>query len=402
MKKLTSFLKDWGILVQIALIIVWVLWALQLGGLMKQGFYEELEYQRTGDASKERQTMLELDALGFKLGDKAKALGKEYTPEKYFRDLRILYEKAEEADMTPGIFSTSGIQEVIRKNIGYKNINDQRTMEVEAKKFSIWNENQISHRDEVTLPTLEGFKNWSLSFYLRTMLLLTISYVTKMACRKGILETILASKAKFIASIILWPAFFTKYPYNVIREIRVEAELRRFKDLFKKFSPKKIALVREIANGSNYHSWLNQKRGYNHGLFIALTITICLHIFATPVRAQTPVSEVIAITSIQDYQEITEDSQNENHQTETAMLPNPPLTEPSLFIATVKFAKEIWKSLTKEPLIVIPRNALFGNVTKIANRIRKGINNEKFNSNNLFSSNWFNWSDRVWFKQCLS
>lgn len=391
MKKLTRFLIDWGILIQIAVVIVWVFWALQLSGPIKSTISEEIQYQKTRDAEKERQAFQELNAMGIKLGDEAEALGENYTPEKYFKDLLALYQKGAEGNINPGVFHTGPILKVSMDNLN-KGIVTHAEIQTASKEFTTWNENRISHRDELKAPTWEGLKNWSLTFYLRTILLITIFYLVRMADRRGILETILADKTKCILAIVFWPVYLTKYPYNVIREIRVEAELRRFKDLFRKLSPKELRLVREIANSSNYTSWLNQRRSYNRGLFITLTITIIFHIFATPVRAQTQVSKVMKIVSVQNYQQITEDSFEENHQTETAMLPNPPLLEPLLFIVTVKFAKETWKSITKEPPIVIPRNALFGTVTKITNQIRR-YNNEitKRYTNHSFTS----------FNQCI-
>lgn len=378
MKKLTRFLRDWGILIQIVLIITWVLWALQLGGLFKEGFKEELAYQKTRDAGKEQRTMLELSALGFKLGDEAKALGKEYTPEKYFKDLRTLYEKAAEANMTPGPWSTGTILEQLRKNIGYS-VAGQEAIEKASNEFVAWDEAR-NPREKSNI-TLASFKSWWVSLYFRTMLLLVISYITKMACRKGILETILAGKTKFIMSIILWPAFFYKYPYNIVREIRVEAELRRLGDLFRKLSPKELALVREVASSLNYRQWLNQTRRYNRGLVLALTITIIVNLLPSVARAQnaSPTKET-TVTVATCYEQIEDDVGENIEITMPAIIEEPQIMEPLILIAAIEEIELPWESMEPKDIDCIPETLLFVNsITKLLNQIAKGINHEDFN-----------------------
>jgi len=230
MKKIERFLSETGAIITIALVIVWVFWALQLGGPLKSYISEEIEYQKTRNAEQEFQTQKELTFLAKKLTDKVEALGESYTPKNYFNDLRTLYLKAAEGRLTVTPYHTSLIQQVVRENQG-KEIITQAEIEIEANKFAEWNKDQISHRDEFIAEaktlTLAQVKSWTIAF----IFLIIPFYLIRMNQRRGILETILADKTRLALAITFWPVYLTRYPYNVVREIRVEAELRRFKDL---------------------------------------------------------------------------------------------------------------------------------------------------------------------------
>lgn len=402
MKKLNNFLREWGIIVQIALIIMWVLWALQLGGLLKEGFYEQLEYQRTRDAKTEERVVRELYVLAEEFFEEAKTLGKNYTPKKYYEHLRALYTKSAEANykiggnydyqalptyptrskMMPGAQHTTEIHYLLSKNLQARTVSKEE-MDIEVEKFATWEGNPYSRDKEMDFITPTEFKSWTLSLYLRTMLLLVISYITKMAYRKGILETILAEKLKFVLAIVFWPFLFSKYPYNVIREIRVEAELRRLGKLFRKLSPKELTLVREITNSSNYKQWISQTRTYNRGLVLALTITIIINLLPSTAKAQSTTSEltIISMSSCQQVENSVGETPNDSMP---AIIEEPPPTEPPEIIATIEKTETPIRTREPETTKHIPVISLLLKVLKrTATVIAKGMYNAYYNYNYL-------------------
>ena len=77
---------------------------------------------------------------------------------------------------------------------------------------------------------------WLKMFFVRGMILSLFLYLIRMFNYRGISHTVLADKKKFLLALIFWPLFLTKYPFNVIREIRVEVELRRMGNIFRRLS----------------------------------------------------------------------------------------------------------------------------------------------------------------------
>lgn len=367
MRKIEQILSDWGNLIKTALVIVLVLWAAQLAGPLKSLISKEMQYQSTRNTHEERQKRQESVLLTKRLTKEAKALGKDYTPEKYFKDLKELYQKG-------GSFSQ--IQQVINNNIK-KNVTLIKEMQKASKEFKKWNMDRLSHRDKVKAPTLAGFKSWTLRFYLRTLLLITIFYIIRMAQRKGILETILANKTKLILAIVFWPVYLTKYPYNVIREIRVEVELRRFKDLFRKLSPKELVFVREVASSSGYNQWLSQKRKCKHGLVLALTVTILINLLPSIANAQT-ITET-EIISISCCEQIENDVGETTDTAMPAILEKSPVMEPLILIAAIEKIELPWESIEPDGIDYIPETSLFVNSkNNLLKQIAKGYYHERF------------------------
>ncbi|EKD23648.1 MAG: hypothetical protein ACD_81C00205G0001 [uncultured bacterium] len=133
------------------------------------------------------------------------------------------------------------------------------------------------------LKTISMFANWLGVLYLRTIFLILALYAVRMAQRRGILETILAGKMECVKAVIVWPAYFLQYPYNIIREIRVEAELRRMGDVFRRLKTDERLLARAIADSGQYEQHLQSLRvchkGMEHrSLLVALIPALVLYI----------------------------------------------------------------------------------------------------------------------------
>lgn len=392
MKKIENILCDYGLIIKIVLVVLFIFWAVQLIRPIKSSISEEINYQKNRDAESEMQAMKELQVFANNLVEKAEEKGEKYTPKMYFEDLKRLKIKASENRIEiPGPIGFR-ISDLVYNGMR-KGYFTHAEVQVEAESFSEWNENFISKRDELKNPGLWKVLHWFSTLYFRTIFLVLIFYLVRMSDRKGILNTILAEKMKFVSAIFLWPVFFVKYPFNVVREIRVEAELKRLKSLFRHLSPKEVRLVREVANSSYYKQWLisfNQgnKGKYRRGLFLALIATICFHLFIpSTAKAQNKESVLIVTISSQSHQTIIEDSsENENQQQtdQVGLLPEPIIIKPLLFVSIVLFVKEIWVSNMPDSIDYIPRNALFGEVFDSINQIRKGIRNG-YNQKNNFS-----------------
>ena len=132
---------------------------------------------------------------------------------------------------------------------------------------------------------------WFVIFYLRMMPLSALLFLVRMSQRKGILQTILSDKKAFLLAVLAWPYGLVRYPYNIVREIRVEAELRRLGKLFRWLTPDEREKVREVANSSAYRPWIVEHRRLNAGLpqrwlLVALLGTVLLNLILPVLGSQ--------------------------------------------------------------------------------------------------------------------
>ena len=351
MRKVENFLKNWGVGINAVLVIIWALWALQI----HRAIIKVLSSPDSPTITLEQmsQALKELEALSEKFVEEAESMGEEYGPEEYFTHLKGILSKGHQLNVNPPFNKTAKFKLLFDKNIREGNVS-QEELEFEIAKHDRWYSELKGDVEEG--PTGKEALTWATQGYLRTILLIIPFYLIIMNYRRGILETILADKTRFVLAILLWPVMVTKYPYNVVREIRVEAELRRIGKLFRKLSPKEISFVREIANNQNYRSWLNQKRQYNRGLLIALTATIFINLLPSLAKAiQTRVETKLRISanSCEQIDDIGED--NTTNHIQPAMLGEPPMTEPLKQIATIIRIEPPWKQLEPDGIDYVPK-----------------------------------------------
>jgi len=358
MRKLHRFLDNFGPLFKVALVIVWVLWAVQLKGPMKE-LYEAEKRDPNIPYDQEQQSILEMRRLGEKYGREARAMRKNYGPKEYFAHLKALRIRASETGTRPPLRTAYHFKQVMDENWNAGRFTTKE-IRAEGKIFSKWQSS--TYPPSGPPPTLRGLGCWALALYFRTILLVIPYYLLSMISRKGIAETILADKKKFVCAIVFWPKFFFKYPRNVVREIRVEAELRMIKTIFRVLSQKETALVREIANGSNqrYRQWLGQKRDYRRGLTITLIVTVILHILPPSIaRAQVKQSKTATIGSCERIEEDVGNSA-EIETTAVAIL-EPQATPEELLVITIAEPESINpESIAPKEIDRIPRISLFG------------------------------------------
>ncbi|TAN58550.1 hypothetical protein EPN15_00645 [Patescibacteria group bacterium] len=280
MEKFERFLREYGWIMKAVLAFFWVFWATQLSLPIRQLVQDEIAYQQQRDAKVEAEARREGWGCIEKKIEAAKAEGPKYGTADYFEDLRQIREK--KYDQAP--FGASNIlllQRVAIKNIekGYFSWNDFEQARERFEKFE--KENNLAPWKYKKSPEIKwkSFFSWLLVFYCRSVFLVLLFYLVRMSEQRCILAIVLAEKWKFVYATLGWMFYFHKYPSNVLREIRVEAELRRIGKLFRRFSSQERSEIRRIANGVDYHFWLTQfhqthVRRLRRSLLFAVLVTI--------------------------------------------------------------------------------------------------------------------------------
>jgi len=399
MKKIENFLWANSFLVKIVLILLWILWAVQLFCPLKKTIVESFKTQWSRDGMAERIEALQLQRVAIEKLEVAKKEGIYYSPQRYFSDLKDIESKKSSSQIPSPLFYIGNLGRLSWENVANGHYT-QQDAEIAASEYRCWLEGKIGKREEFK----EEFKtlrwqriiSWLITLYKRTTFLILLFYIIRMVDRRGILETILAEKKKFVLAVVLWPIYFFKYPHNVVREIRVEAELRRFKGLFRKLSFRELGLVREVANSSYYKEWIAEyhqqnRNSFMRGLFIVLIATLVIHLFlpsakTSEKRARSPGSMIIAAESCVDaFQNLTEDVSEDNQVEQRAIPPGIEFYDPLLLIVIVKFLKSTWCSREPDKIDRVPRSSFFGVVNISINQRKKGKNYEHGQDYNLCS-----------------
>lgn len=385
LRLLMFYRREWIPIFKAVLYVFWFLWVLQFYQPIKELWVDEMQYQKNRDLELERRDKIETTAFVMGLIKEAEAKGVNYNPADYFNDLKKITERCQLGERNiPRPQITLMLQTLSWDSVN-KGYYDQKEISGQANIFNNWLiEKKLG--PEGRKLNWKKAPSWLSLLYLKTMFLAVILYLARMGERKGILAAILADKKKFILAIIAWPIFLYKYPYNIVREIRVEAELRRIKGLFKKLSLKEMRLVREIANSSNFHLWIKNYRsqyrsGLQRGLFVAILATLFIHVFFVSfAKAKTrsfPEKTVISAISIRVDQNFQENDNSKDHNPGSQyVLMEEEFSEPPLLLWIVQFIKENFWSRCPEVLDRIPRNSLFSVVNRLINQTVKGIKNE--------------------------
>ncbi len=387
MKRIEKFLDDWSIVIKPLLVIAWVLWGLQLSGPIKEIFREIGEDWRESQSVKidweaENKAKNELLQLGNELIAKAEKEKETYSPKDYFNDLRLLREKeAYSFHVFPAqsfVHHVAGnLQQISNRNID-RGLYTMKDVDRESVAFKRWWEERlavINGREQFDAQvkgiTLREFLLFLITLYLRTLPLVAVYYLIRMAQRRGILETILAGKSNFITAVLLFPFFFSKYPFNIIKEIRVEAELRRIKQLFRVLNAKELKTIRQIANSPQYDQWLvnhyrqNQSK-FKRGLILALGGTIIFHILLFPsiskVSEKANDSACVVCQAEQGHEQSVDSCSQNNCLAQTqGLVPKVDFIEPPTISSLIVFFKETILDRRLDPIDRIPLSSLFGN-----------------------------------------
>jgi len=340
MRRLESFLDDYSWLLLTGIWVLFIFWATQLYLPMVK-VYKEDANKPPRNIELEQKLGHEMHELNVEQIRIAREKSETYSPQDYFNDYKAMeklrYEIGGKHINEPPMHHIilMNLQSISMNNVGKNKKYTYRDVEAASSNFKEWQESTVFGRDEFRKETVklnaDDFLNYFLKFYLRGLPLALLMFIVSMSTRKGILETILADKFQFIYSLILWPFFLLKYPHNVIKEIIVEAELRRIGKIFRRFTPEENALVRQIAESKNFWNWIKQfqisnKFAFQHSFIISLTIVILFHVGA-PLLAHADTDQTDTIragpkiisSTVINY--AVPDNQHAPSQTDTILLP---------------------------------------------------------------------------------
>lgn len=282
MKKAFSFISDYSWLLKLGMWLGIILWAAQVGPF----FYAEyLKIKNRPDVSIYDRMELnrEMDDFSQEIHRKAKLNADKYTPKDYFNDLYLLQMKRDEIEKkygeSPMNYQAYELQAILEKNRESKKFNDYQ-LKSESRAHSQKLQNRIPNEFKKELDAMSkeekvnffssGFHrllDWLFTLYARGTLLAWGLFFLRMRERKGILATILGDKKMFALAMIFWPALLLKYPSNLIREIVVEAELRRIGDFFRQLTADEKKIIRQVAQSRDIFGWIRRFREENFYLF---------------------------------------------------------------------------------------------------------------------------------------
>jgi hypothetical protein len=291
MAKVSRFLKEHAWLPKTCIWLLLILWAAR-GYSLILWIDKDRREKATWNEEVETRAQGYLDNLGDQIAKQAEKLGTTYGPKKYWNDLVWLegYRLWLNKEMSTHVArATEGIMHAHKILEGNERSGIYATDEI-FKQRSVYEEWSNRYDPEIIRSNkttdddlLRWLYAWLLNCYQRGFFLVMLLYICRMLQGKGVLETILAGKMKFVYSLFLWPFFLNKYPHNVIRAVIVEAELRRMGNVFRRMTLRDKKLIWHVANSSEYEAWLAEYRKlngakYRRGLLTAVVVVLFLQI----------------------------------------------------------------------------------------------------------------------------
>lgn len=311
MKRAEAWLSDrpwfiWGL----RLAFLWpllLLWVLPTWAPLRDGVRKEAEYQRHRNIDVEAQRGIQFAQKAKEMLADARRRGLDYGPKSYFRDLRYLESRSTEDHIALGLanIEITTMQQLMRQNCKddplpmldwsreehLKWLHDprkfvQNDIVIESQGYQalqgVSDEELAAQKKYLREMPLTKKMTWLWGIWLRGMVVMFFLFLLRMVERRGILETILADKMRFYKAIVDWPVHMFSYPENVVREIQVEAELRRIGGLFRRLNPVERLTIRRIAGASDYTERIatlrqNHSPEWQRGFVLALLATLfCL------------------------------------------------------------------------------------------------------------------------------
>lgn len=288
-----EFLDDYSWLLKPLIAITLILWAMQ-GNFIVKEMYDQIKNQPPRNIEIEIKMQKEVSGLIEELVEKAKA-NKNYGPKDYFDDYKRIeikkYEFNYPYDPPFYLIRLGELQCISMQNVGKDRLYDDNDISNAARSFSEWKKSggpagdefhqmldEKREREGLFKAIIEPILTWSWVAYFRGLFLVIALFFVRMANRKGIAETILADKKRFFVSVILWPLFIMKYPFNVVKEIIVEAEVRRIGNIFRRLTEKEREFVVQVASANNFRRWLLEFRAENSMIFQRSFVTALISI----------------------------------------------------------------------------------------------------------------------------
>jgi len=270
------------------------------------GFWAtQLHFDPNYDKKMEQEKLnrYKMEQIVNKYEKKVERMDKKYTAHICFSDLRAIASVNQKLG-NPGygdIGSTrkvaDGIQQVLRdkaksnENRFALTSRDTPLFYKEAWEYQEWENKNIQHPADWFWTCLKkagyvGTLRWFVFFYLRMVLLILPLFLFRMWQRTRGAKTIIAENPVcFILALIFWPRFFHCYPFDIFRELWVEAQIRRLGPLFRCLTREEQIIICQVASfeKKNRLAWNGNFQQSNEGLFVrtsftALFCTVLLHI----------------------------------------------------------------------------------------------------------------------------
>jgi hypothetical protein len=197
----------------------------------------------------------------------------------YFEDLADLDELYEKLMVRRGlaVAEINKMSRLMQKNVDLGHFSDSEvSVASESYRYQVHDSDREEFKQELCRLGWQRALQGLILFYCKSFGLALLLFLVRMMERRGILETILADKKRFLLALAIWPYFLWKYPHNVIREIRVEAELRRIGGLFRRLSLSEKLWVRKVASSPEHPRVAADPRLAQRGLLLAFVVTTLL------------------------------------------------------------------------------------------------------------------------------
>jgi hypothetical protein len=271
--------------VYILLALAWLCWAGQFQPEWK-GWKTDKEMRQETVAFKKMLTFIKPIEM------RAYRMGRKYTPKQFYSDLRKI-ELMDEKLRHP-LYPTSGhdvcstiesaLSDRIMRNIQF-NPDLQLERERELVKYGKWKQKNIHSSDPFEAWTGEVILHWLWVFYLRAIVLFCFTFLIRMMRRDGLVPMLRKYPLRTVVASTLWPIYWGSFPYEVFREWKIEAQMRRIGPLLRTLTKREKDEIRRVTNlnTAEYRRW--QKRycsshKFRHSLVVALAATLLLSIFA--------------------------------------------------------------------------------------------------------------------------
>ena len=308
MSNIERFIRNWSFAFKGLIFTCWMCWGLQAHIVFKNIIVKDRQYQKSRDYKTEFQNRIKFaDFMKEKVAS-AESKGVRYGHYDYYKDLIDIDMKEVELGNPAMLLSghVAQLQNISNRNLkkGYFTNEDfytARDAYFFARPVDRLNNEQLSRS------SLCKALNWLKSLYLKSLLLSFLLYLVRISEWGSIPGKILADKKKFLLAVFGWFYYLFKYPNNVLREVRVEAELRKVGNFFRKLTHEEKETVREFANSENYHGWIvgfrrEYKVSFERTLAVALVSLVMSNmLFATCANGGANLRDGPPTTYVQDY-----------------------------------------------------------------------------------------------------
>jgi len=280
MRRIEATFRKHTWLGQVCIGLIALYWVVGLTGFGKGAYLEckkdaETLSNRTDEETRQLEAQV-IQTARNKL-DQAEKLGKAYSPQMYFEDLAELDELRERLMVKHklGVAEIKKMSELMQFNVSSGHFSDSEvSLASESYRYGIHDSDREEFQAELRALGWLRISQGLALFYIESIGLALLLFLVRMMERRGILETILADKKKFILALVVWPYFLYKYPHNVIREIIVEAELRRMGRLFRRLTASEKLWVRRIASSPDWRQSITAQGIARRGILVALAATV--------------------------------------------------------------------------------------------------------------------------------